>query len=159
MRNCSNPSCEQNNPQPLENFQKKPRYRDGIYPQCRSCVNRLSRDRRKNNPEKAKARDLKEYWNNPEANRQKARFCRFRKKYWPHLSAKEAGAEWYKLYDLQKGICACCEEPKLLDVDHCHVSGLVRALLCNDCNTALARLHENVEKAKKLITYIETRCK
>jgi Recombination endonuclease VII len=159
LKICSRKDCDQVNPQSLENFKRKPKYKYGIYPQCKHCVNRLARERRKNNPEQAKIKDKREYWKSPEFNRQKARFCRFRKKYWPNLTYKEAGEEWQKLHDAQKGLCASCKEPKLLDVDHCHSTRKVRGLLCNDCNTSLARLHESVEKAKNLIVYIETKCK
>lgn len=33
-----------------------------------------------------------------------------------------------------------------LYVDHCHITGCVRGLLCNKCNTAIAMLDENLER-------------
>lgn len=44
-----------------------------------------------------------------------------------------------KMYTIQKGCCAICGKhsttfKKNLCVDHCHISGQVRALLCIDCN-------------------------
>lgn len=44
---------------------------------------------------------------------------------------------------------------KRLVVDHCHRTGMVRELLCDDCNTALGLLYEDIENAKHLIDYME----
>ncbi len=33
-----------------------------------------------------------------------------------------------------------------LYVDHCHVTGRVRGLLCNRCNTAIAMLEEDLSR-------------
>lgn len=43
-----------------------------------------------------------------------------------------------------------------LYVDHCHATGKVRGLLCNNCNTAIAMLDEDVERfdaAKTCLLY------
>lgn len=49
----------------------------------------------------------------------------------------------------QGGVCALCGEPerglsrgvvKLLAVDHCHKTGLVRGLLCSACNLSVGRI-------------------
>src|SRR5712691_9627244 len=55
---------------------------------------------------------------------------------------KRFGMSWreYELrLALQNGACAICrKKPKgLLCVDHCHVTGKVRGLLCRKCNSAL----------------------
>lgn len=54
----------------------------------------------------------------------------------------------------QNGECACCgtDEPlgKGWSVDHCHVSGKVRWILCNNCNAALGLIGENAATAKRL---------
>lgn len=64
------------------------------------------------------------------------------RKYWPHLSGREAVAERQKLWDAQKGCCAICNKPeshfmKKLAVDHNHKTGRVRGLLCYRCNKFL----------------------
>jgi hypothetical protein len=41
-----------------------------------------------------------------------------------------------------------------LVVDHCHATGRVRGLLCNECNTALGYLKENPELFLAAIDYI-----
>lgn len=40
---------------------------------------------------------------------------------------------WWRLHGVQDGRCAACPGPVEV-VDHCHVTGLVRGLLCYDCN-------------------------
>lgn len=154
LRSCSNKACTVINPQPITAFVKKPRYRDGIYPRCRTCTNVAAAAHRVKNPGRFKIAGKRHYWNSPEKQRKKSRNCRFRQKYWPHLTAKEAGAEWDKLYAQQEGRCSICKKLKWLDVEHCHTTLVVRSLACNGCNTALARIHEDIEIAEQLIAYI-----
>ncbi|MEQ4611471.1 endonuclease domain-containing protein [Streptomyces cavourensis] len=40
---------------------------------------------------------------------------------------------WWRLWGEQNGRCATCPGPAEV-VDHCHTTGLVRSLLCYDCN-------------------------
>lgn len=42
-----------------------------------------------------------------------------------------------------------------LAVDHCHVSGKVRKLLCHNCNRALGLMKDNPEILRKAADYIE----
>jgi hypothetical protein len=46
--------------------------------------------------------------------------------------------EYYQIRDRQGGVCAICFAPpplnRRLDVDHCHLTGDVRGLLCTACN-------------------------
>ncbi len=47
------------------------------------------------------------------------------------------------------------EQKKSLSVDHCHITGNIRKLLCSNCNTSLGLLKEDIDRVKKLIEYIE----
>ena len=55
-------------------------------------------------------------------------------------------AEYERLWTTQKGCCALCDMPAgtapkgALHIDHDHVSGRVRGLICLRCNTALERV-------------------
>jgi len=42
-----------------------------------------------------------------------------------------------------------------LCVDHCHVTGKIRGILCSKCNSALGFLNYDIEIAKRLIKYLE----
>lgn len=67
-------------------------------------------------------------------------------------------------YDLmsaeQKGKCACCgthqnELTMNLAVDHDHDTGLIRGLLCLNCNTGIGKLGDNIEGLMKALNYLE----
>lgn len=47
------------------------------------------------------------------------------------------------------------EVKKRFAVDHCHTTGKIRALLCEDCNLSLGRLRENTEIMLSMIKYVE----
>lgn len=77
------------------------------------------------------------------------------KNYWPNLTWQEALSEWNKLYLSQNKTCAlCCQHSNRLHVDHCHNTGLVRGLLCYNCNSGIGRLKDSVIILQKAIYYI-----
>jgi DNA-directed RNA polymerase subunit RPC12/RpoP len=57
-------------------------------------------------------------------------------------------------------LCAICGKPQKdsklhFDVDHDHVRGVVRGLLCRYCNSRLLKyLRDDVNKAKGLVRYL-----
>lgn len=60
---------------------------------------------------------------------------------------------WLKILAKQNGLCALCDRiPEV--VDHCHNSHVVRGLLCNYCNTHIARMDNDTEWLKKVLNYI-----
>lgn len=62
-----------------------------------------------------------------------------------------------KLYRQQNGRCAICRNKPIraLGVDHCHSSGTIRGLLCENCNRGLGLFKDNVRSLQKAITYLE----
>lgn len=67
--------------------------------------------------------------------------------------------EFKKMKENQENKCYIC---KLfcdkLCVDHCHKTGKVRKLLCNNCNKSLGLLKENVKTVKNMVKYLEEEC-
>jgi hypothetical protein len=64
----------------------------------------------------------------------------------------------------QRGVCALCEQPPkadsagaaaVLHVDHDHVTGRVRTLLCKDCNNGLGDFFDDPELLRRAADYIE----
>ena len=47
------------------------------------------------------------------------------------------------------------EEPTRFAVDHCHKTGVVRGLLCMNCNTAIGCFQDNTSILEKAIEYLQ----
>lgn len=58
----------------------------------------------------------------------------------------------------QGGRCAICREfpnKKNLAVDHDHITGAVRGLLCDNCNRAIGQMRDDVQIVKRAAAYLE----
>jgi hypothetical protein len=60
----------------------------------------------------------------------------------------------------QNGVCAICRQPeriknRSLAVDHCHVSGRVRGLLCSRCNSGIGHLGDDPARLRAGADYLE----
>ena len=76
-------------------------------------------------------------------------------------------SEQYELMFLrQGGVCAACRRPETaiapytnkirkLAVDHCHVTGLIRELLCETCNKLLGYLEKDPERVEMVVEYLK----
>lgn len=70
--------------------------------------------------------------------------------------------EYEALLAAQDGRCAVCRrtpdqagrKPKLLAVDHDHVTGQVRGLLCTNCNTAIGKAADDPVRLCRMADYI-----
>ncbi len=151
----TNPPCTQINPQPISEFRLRPRYRNGRATECRTCHNSRQQAWRRANSERAKATGRRQYARDPGKACKKSRGCRFRQKYWPDLTYKQALAEWDRMFLAQKGLCAVCQRARPLEVEHDHKTGRVRSLACGGCNTAIARVEENFDIALGVAKYIQ----
>lgn len=68
-----------------------------------------------------------------------------------------SAANWEKIYQYQKGLCAVCGQPlanKLANTDHCHKTGLVRGILCFNCNRSI-REYFTVEFVAAILEYLK----
>lgn len=69
-------------------------------------------------------------------------------------------AEFERMRRAQKGLCAICKRKprgawKVLAVDHCHQTKQVRALLCHQCNTAIALVGDSPRLLRAAAKYLE----
>lgn len=71
--------------------------------------------------------------------------------------------DYNAMLERQGGVCAICKQPQMalrngtpcrLSVDHDHVTGAVRGLLCDPCNRALGYFHDSVEAMSRAIDYL-----
>jgi len=101
-----------------------------------------NKTRRTNNPEKAKAVDrvgaLKQHYG---------------------ITVQQ----YEHLFTTQNGLCAICGQPessvldgkiKRLAVDHDHVTGKVRGLLCGRCNTAIGLFRDDIDIMSLAVCYL-----
>ena len=60
----------------------------------------------------------------------------------------------------QDGVCAICGTSKLsknksrFAIDHCHHTGIVRGLLCTNCNSGIGKLKDNPDIVIKAYNYL-----
>lgn len=106
------------------------------------------------NKEKIKASSKKWRTDNKEKVKLLDREARLRNRYGMNSEDYDA------LYDKQKGYCAICTThqsllKRALCVDHCHKTGKIRGLLCDDCNKGLGFFDDNPELIRKAIDYVK----
>lgn len=79
-----------------------------------------------------------------------------RRDYW-RACIRQFGVDyrmWMAMYFEQDGTCLICGEKEATDVDHDHVTGRVRGLLCRGCNIRMGHL-EDFEWRVKADKYLE----
>jgi hypothetical protein len=64
-----------------------------------------------------------------------------------------------KLFNNQSGCCAICDKhqsqlKRRLHVDHDHLTGIVRELICQHCNTAIGLLGDSAHNVGNALQYI-----
>lgn len=134
--------CE--NELPILQFSKDRSSPDGYMYHCKSC--------------RKKANDLLRYKKNRAKCLYKARVLYVKKCY--GLSEEQYRA----MQDNQKGCCTICGESLLYSnttdgndmcIDHDHLTGKVRGLLCRVCNIGLGAFRDNPELLKNAALYLE----
>jgi hypothetical protein len=69
-----------------------------------------------------------------------------------------------RLFEEQGGVCKICGNPethrrngriKAIAIDHCHKTGVIRGLLCSDCNTGIGKLKDDPKILRQAAEYLE----
>jgi len=130
---------------------------------CKECISKYMRAHYQNNKEVESAKRRKYYRDNRE------KYLETVNKYYKgnHEAIRVASAcrrrgitieAYYEMLKQQNHVCAICEKPnnnnKRLAIDHDHTTGKVRELLCDNCNTSLGLLKEDIQRISKLQEYI-----
>ena len=114
-----------------EEFNKRKQSKDGLASRCRDCMREDRKLRRRDNQNH-----------------------KLRSRY--GISLKE----YELMLERQEFKCACCGtsdaggKHKRFNVDHCHRTGDVRALLCKDCNIVLGIVRDSPEHLERLTDYV-----
>lgn len=124
-------------------YHKSKNTKDGYGYRCRDCDSKARHKYREQNSERF-----------AEVNRRKS----LKFKYGITLE------EYYDILEKQNNCCAICgaKENNVSgkrrgwnwSVDHCHVTGRVRGLLCNNCNRGLGMLGDTVDSLQKALDYL-----
>lgn len=108
---------------------------DGLQVYCKSCLGRINQERARANPQKVWAFGIKFRYG---------------------ITAED----FDRILREQGGVCGACGGPpfgtgRTFHIDHDHVTGKVRGLLCQNCNVALGGARDDPENLRKLIAYLE----
>jgi hypothetical protein len=131
---------------------------------CVPCRNNDARDRRKADLDSYHARESAYYRKNRDRILENGRLYRD--------PERQRAAKLFKAYNLtpgefqdllnsQDGACAICKrtssgvEGRNFHVDHDHVTGVVRGLLCQTCNVGIGALHDDVNLLRAALAYLE----
>jgi hypothetical protein len=116
--------------QPLENFGRNRSAANGLNAYCKPCHNKNGNESRK-------------------------RLYGGSRSY--HLMARYGitAAEYDAIEEAQGGLCALCRERPPEHVDHDHVTGKIRGVLCSCCNQGLGNFRDSVAALRAAVTYLE----
>lgn len=73
------------------------------------------------------------------------------------VNPKTVGERKDALRVVQNGRCAVCEVDERIEplyLDHSHLTGDDRGLLCRSCNTALGFMQDNIEWLQRAVIYL-----
>jgi len=63
------------------------------------------------------------------------------------------------MLESQNHVCAICKNPQIvrpgrLAIDHCHVTGKIRGMLCSNCNQGLGKFKDDMSLLEAAIDYL-----
>lgn len=129
---------------PLIDFSFDLRKPDSHMPRCKRCRLLECAAWRQSKPDYEKDR----YLANPKAHRER------------HLIRKYGVTikDYESMFLQQMGLCAICgkSQERAFDVDHDHLSKVVRGLLCTNCNRMIGHAHDSPERLRAAADYLES---
>ena len=150
---------------PIGEFHRAGGTRDGHRGECRSCTKTLrrahyeaNRERyieaartwQRENPERT--RETRRIRNQHPDRKRKQRDAYYRRTYGISADAVDA------MLDEQGGGCAICgsrpDRPASLHLDHDHLTGTLRGILCIDCNHGIGKLRDDPELLARAVGYL-----
>jgi len=125
---------------------------DGKSYRCRPC--RKKYRRQKEVKARTSAYNKKYAADNPELMKQKDR-KNMLKRFWNMTSE-----QYNEMLKAQNGTCALCDRTesspnKSLCIDHDHITGKIRGLLCDNHNRAMGLFKDSIEDLEKAVEYLK----
>jgi hypothetical protein len=134
MKKCTKCGVEK----PLSEFYKQKITIDGFAYHCKPCKNSIITRWKKDNPKKHKIHQKRTV---------------LKRKY--NLSIDQ----FKNMVIAQNNSCAICnikfKNERSTHVDHCHKTGVIRSLLCGQCNVLLGMAKESINILKSAQKYLE----
>ncbi len=133
---------------PLNSLQVYKRIEGKDWLSCRQCIKDCNRRFDENNPSSVRNAYKKNY-------------------YLHHEGIKVSKEKYNELLEKQNNLCAICKKseqiisgpvnktPKRLAIDHCHITGKIRGLLCHHCNVSLGSFNDSIETLQAAIDYLK----
>jgi len=113
-------------------------------------ISEINKKYRENNKERVAERVKNWAENNRERVREIEKRNRFKREYGITLEERDT------MYDNQNGCCSICNTPQeTLCIDHNHITGTVRGMLCTPCNLALGWVRDDINTLENMIEYLK----
>lgn len=138
---------------PITDFHIVKECLEGRRPVCKFCIRKQQKKNYKTNIKFRRAKQRKWHTDNPRA----SKGSKLKSTYGITIEQYDI------MFGVQGGVCSICGCPEIvkrnhkiknLAVDHNHITGKIRGLLCQKCNQALGLLNENPVIIKNLLEYI-----
>ncbi len=137
----------------IDKFKRCKNCKGGHTSSCKVCENIKTRLYQVNNKEKVAELARNYRLRHPERFKSNARNSKLKLCYGINTVIYE------ELLLKQNGCCAICNNPEInnayLSVDHDHETGVVRELLCKNCNSAIGLLKDNINLLYSAIDYLK----
>jgi hypothetical protein len=150
---------------PIEEFHLHSKTFDGRKSNCKKCRAEYETKYRKENKDKLLEVEARRRIRNAESIRVSA------KKYYLKTHDERLAyrlentygitiTQYDEMYESQNGLCKICQVDqdqleRRLCVDHCHVTGRVRGLLCDPCNRLLGQAKDRIHVLLKAAEYLK----
>lgn len=146
LRKCK--SCERE--KPLNNFYCRNGKYKNYYSYCKVCTRRKNLDWYTSNKEHAKQ------INNAWRNHNYQHFALVTRERNLKNAYGITHAQYMKQVEQQQGLCKICNKKTdiSLAVDHNHITGEVRGLLCFNCNAGLGQFKDNLDNVCSAYNYL-----
>lgn len=132
-----------------DSFVRGARQRDGLQAWCRDCMRSYTREHRERPGVKERRNAAARARRDPS----RAKDAGLRRLYGITL------LQFNTMLDAQHGRCMVCDDVldggKATHVDHCHDTGVVRALLCGHCNKGIGSLRDDPSLLRTAAAYLD----
>lgn len=167
---CRNPNCTKDKlPQPIREFYSDSSRADGLAAWCKTCCK--IKQAKVYDKDASHIRNQNTYYNDIIGHRERAKKynkanpIKGREHQWRGNGIKNADGSWFKWTDyeellaLQHYKCGICKTKtpgyRTWHVDHSHITGLVRGILCGHCNMMLGHARDKKITLKNALKYLE----